>query len=65
MSQSLSQEELADRIYVTRQTIPNWENGRNYPDIRGLVLLVALAGLAVGLLLGTEYLDFSEEMCDP
>lgn len=65
MSQSLSQEELADRIYVTRQTIPNWENDRNYPDIRSLVLLVPLTGLAVGLLLGTECLDFSEEMCGP
>lgn len=23
----LSQEELADRVFVTRQTISNWENG--------------------------------------
>ncbi|MGN1343664.1 MAG: helix-turn-helix domain-containing protein [Traorella sp.] len=35
----LSQEELADRIYVTRQTISNWENNKNYPDIKSLVLL--------------------------
>lgn len=24
----LSQEELADKIFVTRQTISNWENGK-------------------------------------
>lgn len=36
---NLSQDELADRIYVTRQTISNWENDKNYPDIHSLLLL--------------------------
>ena len=36
---SLSQEELAERLYVTRHTIGNWENDRSYPDIRSLILL--------------------------
>mgnify|MGYP005783589299 CR=1 FL=1 len=35
----LSQEELAGKIFVTRQTISNWENGKNYPDVNSLVLL--------------------------
>ncbi len=35
----LSQEELADRIYVSRQTISNWENNKTYPDVNNLVLL--------------------------
>lgn len=35
----LSQEQLAEKIFVTRQTISNWENDRSYPDIRSLVLL--------------------------
>ena len=35
----ISQEELADRIFVTRQTISNWENNKNYPDIKSLSLL--------------------------
>ena len=26
----ISQEELADKIFVTRQTISNWENNKNY-----------------------------------
>ena len=36
---SLSQEELGERIYVTRQTISSWENGKSYPDINSLILL--------------------------
>ena len=35
----ISQEELADKIFVTRQTISNWENNKNYPDIKSLALL--------------------------
>ena len=36
---SLSQEELAAKIFVSRQTISNWENDKNYPDIKSLVLM--------------------------
>ncbi|MCL2254219.1 MAG: helix-turn-helix domain-containing protein [Lachnospiraceae bacterium] len=36
---SLSQEELGEKIYVTRQTISSWENGKSYPDIYSLILL--------------------------
>ena len=35
----LSQEELANRIYVSRQTVSNWENDKSYPDVNSLVLL--------------------------
>ena len=35
----LSQEELANQIYVSRQTISNWENDKSYPDVNSLVLL--------------------------
>ena len=38
----LSQETLAERIYVTRQTISNWETERSYPDVQSLLLLSAL-----------------------
>ena len=36
---NLSQEELADKVFVSRQTISNWENNKNYPDIKSLVLM--------------------------
>lgn len=35
----LSQDKLADRVYVSRQTISNWENDKSYPDVNSLVLL--------------------------
>ncbi len=36
---SMSQEELAEKIFVSRQTISNWENDKSYPDVNSLVLL--------------------------
>lgn len=36
---NLSQEQLAERVFVSRQTISNWENDKNYPDIKSLLLL--------------------------
>ena len=36
---SLSQDELAEKIYVSRQSISNWENDKTYPDIKSLILL--------------------------
>ncbi len=38
----LSQEELAEKVYVTRQTVSNWENGKSYPDIHSLLTLSSL-----------------------
>ncbi len=36
---SMSQEELAEKIFVSRQTVSNWENDKSYPDVNSLVLL--------------------------
>ena len=35
----LSQEELAEKVFVSRQTVSNWENDKNYPDVKSLVLM--------------------------
>lgn len=37
--QNISQDELAEKIFVSRQTISNWENNKSYPDIKSLLLL--------------------------
>lgn len=34
-----SQDALSEKIYVSRQTISNWENDKSYPDVKSLVLL--------------------------
>lgn len=39
---SLSQEGLAEKLYVSRQTISNWENKKSYPDVHNLLLLSVL-----------------------
>ena len=44
---SLSQEELAEKVYVTRQTIGNWENDKSYPDIHSLILLSQVFGMTI------------------
>lgn len=38
-SNNLSQEELADKIFVSRQTLSNWENNKFYPDIKSITML--------------------------
>ncbi len=60
--QKLSQDELADRIYVTRQTISNWENDRNYPDIRSLVLLSNVFGISLDILVKGDLGEMRDEI---
>ena len=38
----LSQEELAEEIFVSRKSISNWERGSNYPDLDSLLALSTL-----------------------
>jgi len=61
-SLNLSQDELADRIYVTRQTISNWENNRNYPDIRSLVLLSNVFGVSLDILVKGDLKQMKDEI---
>ena len=40
--QGLSQDEVAKAIFVSRQTISNWEPDKTYPDVQSLLLLSQL-----------------------
>lgn len=51
MKLNLSQEELAEKIYVTRQTISNWEKEKSYPDIHSLLLLGSLFNVSLDKLI--------------
>lgn len=44
---SLSQDALAEKVYVSGQTISNWENGKSYPDVNSLVLLSEVFGTSI------------------
>lgn len=48
----LSQAELARRVYVSRQTVGNWEAGRTLADVQSLVLLASVFGVSVDELVG-------------
>jgi len=37
--QNISQDELALKVFVSRQTISNWETNKSYPDIKSLTIL--------------------------
>ena len=38
----LTQEELAERLFVTRQTVSNYENGRTRPDVDQILRLAEI-----------------------
>ena len=59
---NLSQEELAEKIYVTRQSISNWENGKTYPDIHSLLLLSSLFGISLDQLVKGDIEIMKEEI---
>ena len=48
----LSQEELAEKVYVTRQAVSRWETGETQPNTQTLKLLSALFDVSINTLLG-------------
>ena len=44
---NLSQEQLAEKIFVSRQTVSNWENDKTYPDIQIIVSLSILFNVSL------------------
>ena len=49
----LSQDELAEKVYVTRQAVSRWENGETVPNTETLKLLSELFGVSINTLLGS------------
>lgn len=47
----MSQDEFADILNVTRQTISNWENSKNYPDIETLIKISDKFNISLDILL--------------
>ena len=55
INSGLTQEQVAEDIKVTRQTISNWENERSYPDIMNVIDLSNLYSLSLDdLLIGDD-----------
>ena len=49
----LSQDELAEKVFVTRQAVSRWENGDTVPNTETLKLLSRLFGVSINTLLGS------------
>lgn len=45
----LSQQDLADKLFVSRSTVSRWENGELTPSIVNLKEMAKLYGVSVGL----------------
>ena len=50
----LKQRDLADRLFVSPQTVSKWEQGLTFPDIENLCRLAALLGVTVDALLADD-----------
>lgn len=63
---NLSQEQSAEKLNVTRQTISNWENGKFYPDIDSLVNLSKFFNVSLDVLLSYDdkVLDYLKDSTD-
>ena len=49
----LSQDELAEKVYVTRQAVSRWENGETIPNTETLKLLSGFFDVSINTLLGS------------
>ena len=66
MEKKFTQEQVAEVLGVSRQTISNWENGKSYPDIISVIKMSECYGVSLDYLLKGEekmsgYYDFLED----
>lgn len=52
-SHGLSQEELAEKVFVTRQAVSRWETGETVPNTETLKLLSGIFGVSINTILGS------------
>ena len=60
---NLTQEEVAEKVGVSRQTVYNWEQGKSYPDIASVMIISDICGISLDSLLkgDTEMIKHLEE----
>lgn len=52
--QNLTQEELAEKLFVSRTAISKWESGRGYPSIDSLKIIAKYFNITIDELIGSE-----------
>lgn len=60
----ISQDELAERIFVSRQSISNWENNKTYPDIHTLLLLSDVFSVSLDELIKGDVEEMKHEIVE-
>ena len=58
----LSQENLAEKINVSRQTISNWELGETYPNPEQLILLSNVLQISIDELVENNFTQMNKEV---
>ena len=61
----MTQDELAEKMHVTRQAISNWETEKNQPDIESLNALASIFGTDINELIYLRYSNSSLCKRDP
>lgn len=63
LSLEMTQDQLANQLFVSTKTISNWETGKTFPDIESLISLCQLYHLSLDQLLikGTDIVDDYKE----
>ena len=51
----LSQDDLAEKVFVTRQAVSRWENGETVPNTETLKLLSKIFNVSINTLLGSPH----------
>lgn len=66
LKKNMTQEEVAEKIFVSRQSISNWENNKTYPDIGNVIALSDLYEISLDeLLKGSDnFMKHLEESTD-
>ena len=58
----LTQDELAQKVFVSRQTISSWENNKTYPDVQSLMLLSQTFGISIDDLVKVDLTRMKERL---
>lgn len=58
----LSQDALAEKVFVSRQSISNWENDKTYPDIKSLLLLSEVFSVSLDTLIKGDVEKMKKEI---
>nr|WP_314012030.1 helix-turn-helix transcriptional regulator [Mogibacterium diversum] len=59
---AVTQDELAERVFVSRQTISNWENDKSYPDINSILLLSEVLDVPIDNLIKGDVEQMKDEI---